>query len=73
MENETLVVVAEYNSETEAEIARTLLDDAGIDSTIRNEYMSAIYPVGAMPAQLVVSSDVAERAREILFPTKNRK
>lgn len=73
MENETLVVVAEYNSETEAEIARTLLEDAGIDSTIRNEYMSAIYPVGTMPAQLVVSSKAADKAREILFPTKSRR
>ncbi len=74
MEKETLVVVAQYNSVTEAEIDKSLLDDAGIRSTIRNEYMSAIYPVGVMPAQLVVSSREAERARELLLrPQKKKK
>ncbi len=66
MNNETLAVVAEYNSEPEAEMARTLLEDAGIRSTIRNEYMSTLYPVGVMPAQLVVRSEDAEKARNIL-------
>lgn len=66
MDNETLAVVAEYNSEPEAEVARTLLEDAGIPSTIRNEYMSTLYPVGTMPAQLVVRTEDAEKARRIL-------
>ncbi len=66
MENETLTVVAEYNSAAEAEIARTVLENAGIRSTIRNEYMSTLYPVGTMPAQLVVRADEAEKARKIL-------
>jgi len=73
MNNETPVVVAEYNSETEAEVARTLLEDAGVGSMIRNEYMSTLYPVGAMPAQLVVSSEEAEKAREILFGRKRKR
>ncbi|MCM1151916.1 MAG: DUF2007 domain-containing protein [Alistipes sp.] len=66
MENGAWTVVAQYNSEPEAEIARTLLADAGIDASIRNEYMSAIYPVGAMPAQIVVASEAAEKAQEVL-------
>ncbi|MDE6046182.1 MAG: DUF2007 domain-containing protein [Alistipes sp.] len=66
MENETLTVVAEYNSAAEAEIARTVLENAGIRSTIRNEYMASIYPVGAMPAQVVVRAEEAGRAHELL-------
>ena len=50
MQDETMVVLAEYNSITEAEIAKSMLDSAGIWSMIRNEYMSAIYPIGTMPA-----------------------
>ena len=45
MQDETMVVLAEYNSITEAEIAKSMLDSAGIWSMIRNEYMSAIYPI----------------------------
>lgn len=51
MQDETMVVLAEYNTITEAEIAKSMLDSAGIWSMIRNEYMSAIYPIGTMPAQ----------------------
>jgi len=61
-----MVVLAEYNTATEAEIAKSMLDNAGIWSTIRNEYMSSIYPVGAMPAQLVVREEDAERAQKML-------
>ena len=66
MKDETQVVLAEYNSITEAEIAKSMLDSAGIWSTIRNEYMSAIYPIGTMPAQVVVRADELEKARTLL-------
>lgn len=66
MQNETMAVVAEYDSATEAEIDKSKLDSLGIWSTIRNEYMSTLYPVGTMPAQLVVRADEAEKARKIL-------
>ena len=42
------------------------LDSLGIWSTIRNEYMSTLYPVGAMPAQLVVRAEELEKARAML-------
>ena len=45
MQDDTLVVLAEYNTITEAEITKSMLDSAGIWSMIRNEYMSAIYPI----------------------------
>lgn len=61
-----MVVLAEYNTTTEAEISKLMLDSAGIWSTIRNEYMSAIYPIGATAAQLVVREEDLERASEVL-------
>ena len=35
-------------------------------STIRNEYMSAIYPIGTMPAQIVVREEDYEKAKAML-------
>lgn len=66
MQDDSLVVLAEYNTVTEAEIAKSMLDSAGIWSTIRNEYMSTIYPIGTMPAQVVVRADELEKARTLL-------
>lgn len=66
MQDETMVVLAEYNTITEAEISKSMLDSAGIWSMIRNEFMSAIYPIGTMPAQLVVRATDLEKARELL-------
>ncbi len=66
MQDETMVVLAEYNTPTEAEIAKSMLDSAGIWSTIRNEYMASIYPLGTMPAQVVVRSEDYEKAQTML-------
>ena len=66
MQDDSLVLLAEYNTVTEAEIAKSMLDSAGIWSTIRNEYMSAIYPIGTMPAQIVVRAEELEKARTLL-------
>jgi len=66
MFDDTMVVLAEYNTIAEAEISKSMLDSAGIWSTIRNEYMSAIYPIGTMPAQLIVRADELEKARALL-------
>ena len=66
MKEESQIVLAEYNTVTEAEIAKSMLDSAGIWSTIRNEYMSAIYPVGTMPAQVVVRLEDLEKASTLL-------
>lgn len=66
MQDETMVVLAEYNTSTEAEITKSMLDSAGIWSTIRNEYMSTIYPVGTMPAQLMVREEDIHRAQALL-------
>ncbi|HIW66048.1 MAG TPA: DUF2007 domain-containing protein [Candidatus Alistipes intestinipullorum] len=66
MQDDSMIVLAEYNTITEAEIAKSMLDSAGIWSTIRNEYMSAIYPIGTMPAQVVVREEDLEKARTLL-------
>ena len=66
MQDDTLVVLAEYNTITEAEITKSMLGSAGIWSMIRNEYMSAIYPIGTMPAQVVVREEDFEKARTML-------
>ena len=58
MKDEKLVVLREWNSVTEAEMAKSILDGAGIFSTI--------YPIGTMPAQLVVKEEDAKRAAELL-------
>ena len=66
MKDETLVVIRACNSVTEAEITKSILDSAGIWSMINNENMSAIYPTGVIPAQIVVREEDAEKAEALL-------
>lgn len=61
-----MVVIMSYNTSTEAEIARSILSSGGIESAIRNEYASTLYPTGVIPAQLVVRSEDEAAARELL-------
>ena len=65
MQTEELVVIAEYNSSVEAEMAKSILSCAGIRVEMRNSLMSNIYP-GVIPSQLVVASEDAEQAKELL-------
>ena len=66
MKDEKLVVLREWNSVTEAEMAKSILDGAGFFWTMGIVYLSAIYPIGTMPAQLVVKEEDAKRAAELL-------
>ncbi len=66
MDESNLIVIKEYDSINEAEWDKSLLDGAGVYAMIRNEYMSALYPVGVMPAQLVVRAEDKKRALEVL-------
>jgi len=63
MLNESLVVLREYNTPVEAEIAKSILESAGIYAIVGNEYM----PVGAIPVQLMVRSEDRERAERMLL------
>ena len=66
MNGEKLIVVRVYDSVNDAEWDKSILDSAGIWAMIRNEIMSALYPTGVMPAQLVVKSCDQKKAKEIL-------
>ena len=66
MNESNLVVIREYDSINDAEWDKSILEGEGVYSMIRNEIMSAIYPTGAMPAQLVVRSKDRAKAEEIL-------
>ena len=65
MQGEDWVVVAEYDTSLEAEMAKSLLVSAGIDAQIRNEYMSTLYP-SVIPSQLIVPQKDAEQAEKLL-------
>ena len=65
MQTETFVVVAEYNTLAEAEIAKSILQSANIWVDIRNEYMSTLNSIGGA-ASLVVRSEDLEAARKAL-------
>lgn len=66
MKHDTMVVLTEYDTITQAEIAKSFLDKAGIWSMINNEYMSTIYPTGIMPAQIIVMQQDRSAAQKIL-------
>lgn len=65
MQSQELVIIAEYNSYMEAEMAKSIVASAGIYAEIRNEYMSTACAV-AIPPQLLVPYDDVEQAKVLL-------
>ena len=65
MQSQELVIIAEYNSYMEAEMAKSIVASAGIYAEIRNEYMSTAYAV-AIPPQLLVPYDDVEQSKVLL-------
>ena len=65
MQSQELVIIAEYNSYMEAEMAKSIVASVGIYAEIRNEYMSTAYAV-AIPPQLLVPYDDVEQAKVLL-------
>ena len=65
MQSEELVVIAEFNSYLEAQLAKSIVTSAGIYAEIRNEYMSTAYAI-AIPPQLLVPYEDAEQAKTLL-------
>lgn len=45
---------------------RRLRGEGKLKATIHNEYMSSIYPIGTMPARLIVREEDLEKARTLL-------
>ncbi len=66
MKIDTMVVLTEYDTITQAEMVKSMLDEMGIWSMINNEYMSTIYPTGIMPAQIIVMREDQVRAQRAL-------
>ena len=62
----TLVVIEVYDNPMRAEIAKSILESAGIFRTLNDEYMSTIYSVGAFPMRLMVRSEDVENALQLL-------
>ena len=64
--SDVLKSVREFNNPIEAEIAKSVLDSAGIESVIHGEFMSTIYATGAFPSRLMVRSDDYDEADRLL-------
>ncbi len=66
MSEKNLIVIREYDSVNDAEWDKSILEGEGIWAIIQNEIMSALYPTGVMPAQLVIQAKDKQRAEEVL-------
>ncbi len=64
--NESLVVLKSYDNTVQAEIAKSILDSAGIFCALHGEYMSTIYTPIAFPARLMVRSEDYDEAQSLL-------
>ncbi|MEE0865083.1 MAG: DUF2007 domain-containing protein [Alistipes sp.] len=63
---ESLIVLQAFDNPTQAEIAKSILDCAGIFCTLHGEYLSSIYAIGAFPTRLMVMPQDLEEARRLL-------
>jgi hypothetical protein len=65
MKSSELIAVSTFQSAAHAQIAKGILDEAGIDSMIRSDNAGGMYPaIGG--ADLLVRAEDAERATEAL-------
>lgn len=61
-----LVVVQSFDNVVLAEIAKSILDSAGIFCTLEGEYMASIYTPVAFPTRLMVREEDLAEAEAIL-------
>jgi hypothetical protein len=67
MKRSDLIVVSTFPSAADAQIAKGILEGAGIDSMIRSDDAGGMYPaIGG--ADLLVRAEDAEKATEALRP-----
>lgn len=64
--NESLVVLKSYDNPVQAEIAKSILNSAGIFCALHGEYMSTIYTPIAFPARLMVRTEDFDEAQNLL-------
>ena len=60
-----VIVVSSFRSVVDAQIARGILDEVGIESMIRSDNAGGMYPAMA-GAELLVRADAASKARDAL-------
>ena len=65
MKSPNLIAVSTFRSTAEAQIAKGILDEAGIESMIRSDNAGGMYPAIA-GADLLVKAGDAERAADAL-------
>jgi hypothetical protein len=65
MKPSDLIPISTFQSKTDAEIARGLLADAGIESVIRSDDIGGMYP-GIAGTELLVRAADFEKASEAL-------
>lgn len=63
---ESLVVLQIYDNTMQAEIAKSMLESAGIFCVLHGEYISSIYSTGAFPVRLMVKPEDVDVATGIL-------
>ncbi|MHC4657733.1 MAG: putative signal transducing protein [Planctomycetota bacterium] len=68
-----LVTIAEFADSSEADLAKQLLADFGIDSVVTGQHAANIYTIPAIAAaELQVFESQAQQALEILESRKER-
>ena len=65
MQRDELILLAEYNTAIEAEMAKNILACAGLRAQIENEYMTTLYP-GVIRAKLMVLEPEYKQAKMLL-------
>lgn len=65
MQTDDLIVVAEFTTSCEAELAKAALVGAGIHAEVRDAVMADIYPC-VIAARLMVSAASADETRQLL-------
>ena len=66
-------VIAEFTTDTQAHIAKGMLEAEGIPAAIESSHMATLYAAGATwsPIRLLVPDADAERARQLLVQHKD--
>jgi putative signal transducing protein len=71
MKPEELVAVSTFRSTADAQIAKGILDEVGIDSVIRSDNAGGMYPALA-GAELLVNAEDVTKATEALQMRRER-
>ena len=69
--SEGLVVVYQLNEPIRAELLKSMLADSGIDCFIANGNQASFAGIDVIPVELLVASDDAERAIELIKAHEN--